>query len=183
MLVAGDEMGRTQDGNNNAYCQDNVISWLDWEATDKQLLTFTRSLIALRTQHRTFCRRKFFGGRPIHGNEVSDLLWFQPDGLEMGDEEWNRGHVRCLAVYLNGEPFDIDGRGQPLVDDDFLVLVNASEADVSFTVPVRLGGTWDVVLDTQHPTGEGGWREVKAGNDIVAVARSLVVLEKPRDAS
>ncbi|CAA9255300.1 MAG: GH13_11 / GH13 / GH13_13 / GH13_10 / CBM 48 / GH13_37 / GH13_14 / GH13_36 [uncultured Acidimicrobiales bacterium] len=183
MLVAGDEMGRTQGGNNNAYCQDNVVSWLDWTAVDYHLLMFARSLVALRTQHRTFCRRKFFDGRPIHGNEVSDLLWFRPDGEEMGDEEWARGHVRSLAVYLNGEHFDTDGRGQPLEDDDFLVLVNASETNVTFRVPECLGGTWDVVLDTQHPTGEGGWREVKAGHVIASLARSLVVLEKPRDSS
>ncbi|HEV8116127.1 MAG TPA: glycogen debranching protein GlgX [Acidimicrobiales bacterium] len=181
MLVAGDEMGRTQAGNNNAYCQDNEISWLDWERVDYHLLIFTRALIALRTKHRTFCRRKFFDGRPIHGNEVSDLLWFRPDGEIMGDEEWSKGHVRSLAVYLNGERFDSDGRGQPVEDDDVLVLVNASKADLDFTVPTRLGGTWDVQLDTQHPTGEGGWREVKAGHTIAVMSRSLVVLLKPRE--
>ena len=181
MLVAGDEMGRTQGGNNNAYCQDNEISWLDWERVDYHLLIFTRALIALRTKHRTFCRRKFFDGRPIHGNEVSDLLWFRPDGETMGDDEWSGGHVRSLAVYLNGEHFDTDGRGQPLEDDDVLVLVNASDGNLDFTVPERLGGTWDVALDTQHPTGEGGWREVKAGQRIAVLNRSLVVLLKPRE--
>ena len=183
MLVAGDELGRTQGGNNNAYCQDNEISWLDWKGVDYHLLMFTRTLIALRTEHRTFCRRKFFDGRPIHGNEVSDILWFRPDGQDMSDEEWNLGHVRSLSVYLNGEPFDTDGRGQPLEDDDFLVLVNASESDFLFTVPERLGGVWDVVLDTNHPTGEGGWREVKAGHVTRLVNRSLVVLKKPRNQS
>jgi len=181
MIVAGDEMGRTQGGNNNAYCQDNEVSWLDWEAVDDHLLSFTRSVIALRTEHRTFSRRSFFGGRPIHGSEVSDLLWFRPDGEEMDDEEWAKGHMRCLAVYLNGERFDTDGRGQPVEDDDVLVLVNASETDLHFTVPERLGGTWDVKLDTHHPTGEGGWREVKAGHTIDVISRSLMVLLKPRD--
>ena len=181
MLVAGDEMGRTQGGNNNAYCQDNEVSWLDWEAVDDHLLTFTRSVIALRNEHRTFSRRSFFGGRPIHGSEVSDLLWFRPDGEAMDDDEWSKGHLKCLAVYLNGERFDTDGRGQPVEDDDVLVLVNASEADLDFTVPERLGGTWDVKLDTQHPTGEGGWREVKAGHTIAVMSRSLVVLLKPRE--
>jgi glycogen operon protein len=181
MLVAGDEMGRTQGGNNNAYCQDNEISWLDWENIDEHLLTFTRRGIALRKEHRTFSRRSFFGGRPIHGSDVSDLLWFRPDGEVMVDEEWSTGYVKSLAVYLNGERFDIDQRGQPVEDDDVLVLVNGSELDLDFTVPEGLGGTWDVALDTQHPTGEGGWREVKAGHTIQAVARSMVVLLKPRD--
>ncbi len=181
MLVAGDEMGRTQGGNNNAYCQDNEVSWLDWEGVDDHLLTFTRSVIALRNEHRTFSRRSFFGGRPIHGSEVSDLLWFRPDGEAMDDDEWSKGHLKCLAVYLNGERFDTDGRGQPVEDDDVLVLVNASETDLDFTVPARLSGTWDVKLDTQHPTGEGGWREVKAGHTIAVMSRSLVVLLKPRE--
>jgi len=181
MLLGGDEMGRTQGGNNNAYCQDNEISWLDWNALDEHLLTFTRTVIALRKEHRTFSRRSFFGGRAIHGSGVSDLLWFRPDGEAMADEEWVNGHLKSLAVYLNGERFDTDVRGQPVEDDHVLVLVNAAEVDVSFTVPERLGGTWDVMLDTNHPTGEGGWREVKAGQSTSTVARSLVVLLKPLD--
>jgi len=180
MLVAGDEMGRTQGGNNNAYCQDNEISWLDWEAVDENLLTFTRALIALRKEHRTFSRRSFFGGRPIHGSEVSDLLWFRPDGQVMGDEEWSNGYVKSLAVYLNGERFDTDTRGQAVEDADVLVLVNASEQDLEFTVHEPLGGIWDVMLDTDHPTGEGGWREVRAGQKLKTVARSMVVLLKSR---
>jgi len=180
MLVAGDELGRTQGGNNNAYCQDNEISWLDWDKVDDHLLSFTRTVIGLRNQHRTFSRRSFFSGRPIHGSDVSDLLWFRPDGKDMGDEEWSSASVKCLAVYLNGERFDTDVRGQPVADDDVLVLVNAADADIDFTIHEPLGGTWDVTLDTARPTGEGGWREVKAGQTLRAIARSMVVLLKPR---
>jgi glycogen operon protein len=180
MLVGGDEMGRSQGGNNNAYCQDNEISWFAWDSVDEHLLEFTRTLIGLRKQHRSFRRRRFFSGRPIHGGEVSDLLWFRNDGEEMGDEEWSAPFVKTLMMYLNGDQFDVDERGQPVEDDDLLLLVNAAEADLDFTVPERLGGTWDVALDTDHPTGEHGWREVKAGQAITAVARSVVLLRKPR---
>lgn len=180
MIVAGDEIGRTQGGNNNAYCQDNEISWLDWEAVDEILLGFARELVTLRKKHRTFSRRTFFGGRPIHGGEVSDLLWFQPDGKLMGDEEWNTAFVKSLSVYLNGERFDTDPRGQPIEDEDFLVIVNASDTDIPFVVPEQLGGQWEVVLDTDLPT-EKADSPVEAGQEVAAIARSMVVLMKVRE--
>ena len=126
MLVAGDEMGRTQGGNNNAYCQDNAISWLDWEHTDAELVAFVRRLIGLRRSHPVFHRRHFFQGQSIHGAEIKDIHWLKPDGTDMSDHEWGHEFARCLGVYLSGEALtERDRRGHPLRDDNFLVLFNA----------------------------------------------------------
>jgi len=124
MVLAGDEQGRTQGGNNNAYCQDNEVSWHDWEAADRDLLAFTRRLVQLRRDHPTFRRRRFFQGRPIRG--TVDVGWCKPDGTEMDDHNWADDHARSLGLFLNGEGInDVDSRGQVLVDDSFLVLLNA----------------------------------------------------------
>jgi len=151
MLLAGDERGRTQLGNNNAYCQDNEISWLDWRATPERaaLAEFTRLLIALRRSHRVFRRRDFFAGRPLHGLEATDIHWFNADGSEMTDETWNQEHARALGVYLaGGDLGETDRYGKPARDDDFLLLFNAHHQSLEFAAPALGGGAWHALLDT-----------------------------------
>ena len=152
MLCGGDEMGRTQRGNNNAYCQDNEISWVDWTLSKPQqaLLAFTRGLIALRQKHPVFRRRRFFQGRRIRGAEVKDLYWLRPDGKEMTDEDWTQGYVRCLGVRLAGDAMDEkDSKGRPLLDETFLMLLNAHHEPRPFTLPAHKRGVrWQPVFDT-----------------------------------
>jgi glycogen operon protein len=141
MLLAGDERGRTQGGNNNAYCQDNPISWLDWSADDDQrtLLAFTQRVMALRAAHPVFRRRDFFQGRPLHGSTVRDIVWLQPDGTEMSEQAWGQDHARALAVFLSGDGLnEVDGRGRAVHDDSFLVLFNADSNEVRFTLAPEL---------------------------------------------
>ncbi|HSP89712.1 MAG TPA: glycogen debranching protein GlgX, partial [Vicinamibacterales bacterium] len=138
MLTAGDELGRTQHGNNNAYCQDNEISWIDWDLTSEQLdlLAFTRRLINFRAAHPVLRRRTFFQGRGIRGEDITDILWLGTDGQEMTDADWNAPHVRCLGVMLVGDASaEVDARGEPIHDDTLLILANAGEAAEAFTLP------------------------------------------------
>ncbi len=198
MLLAGDELGRTQRGNNNGYCQDNEISWLAWPgATDGQaqaeaddsLLEYTRALISLRMSHPVFRRRRYFQGEPISGvhDQVGDIAWFTPGGEEMTDEDWSAGFAKSLTVYLNGDGIsDPDPRGQPVRDDSFLLLFNASENDLKFAIPpARYGEQWTRTLDTV--AGQAGPAEPAAGEptarpgDTVEVgSRSLQVLRLRR---
>ena len=152
MLVGGDEMGRTQQGNNNAYCQDNAISWYDWDSTDRFLLGFTKRLIGLRNQHPVFRRRRWFEGRRTHGAWVNDIGWYNTDGAPMSDEDWNIGYARSLAVFLNGKLIPTPGpRGEKVEDDSFVLLFNAHTKPVTFSVPDDLSGfEWQVVLDTSR---------------------------------
>ncbi len=156
MLLGGDEIGRTQHGNNNAYCQDNEISWLDWSSVDTELLEFVRHVTTLRTEHPVFRRRRWFEGRPIHG-EVDDIHWYTPEGIEMSDDDWNVGYARSLAVFLNGEGIESrTRRGEPIVDDSFLVLFNAAPDPITFVIPDGLGGChWEVDLDTAAAPNKG----------------------------
>jgi isoamylase len=150
MLVSGDEMGRTQKGNNNCYCQDNELSWLDWEHVDDDLLEFTRSLIRLRREHPIFRRRGWFDGRELHGGDVKDLAWFTPDGKEMSDEDWRVGYAKSLAVFLNGSAIRRPGEhGEVIKDDSFYLIFNAHHEPMSFALPdEKFGGRWVRVLDT-----------------------------------
>jgi len=152
MLVGGDEMGRTQQGNNNAYCQDNAISWYDWDSTDRFLLGFTKRLIGLRNQHPVFRRRRWFEGRRTHGAWVNDIGWYNTDGAPMSDEDWNIGYARSLAVFLNGKLIPTPGpRGEKVEDDSFVLLFNAHTKPVTFSVPDDLSSfEWQVVLDTSR---------------------------------
>jgi isoamylase len=184
MLTAGDELGRTQRGNNNAYCQDNEISWLDWalRAEDRELLDFVRQLGALRMGHPTFRRRHFFEGRAIHGRGIRDIVWFDPSGAEMTDEQWSVHHARCLGMYLSGTAIaERNRRGGPITDNDFLVMLNADASDIEFRLPeVLRQECWRLVFDTgrqppfTRPTGEGFSRPV-----YPLGARSVAVLEAP----
>src|SRR5690606_38082749 len=126
MLLAGDEISRTQKGNNNAYCQDNEISWVNWKEADTELLEFTKKLIHLVHEHPVFCRRRWFQGMPIRGVGVEDIAWFLPDGTEMSEEHWNTGYAKSLGIFLNGYGFHYPGsKGERVVDDDFYVIFNA----------------------------------------------------------
>ncbi len=150
MLLGGDELGRTQRGNNNAYCQDNEISWYDWAAADQDLLRFAQRLIRLRHQHPVFCRRRWFQGRPIHGSGVSDIGWFTPHGQEMSEEDWNAAFAKSLGVFLNGRAIPTPNeRGEPVVDDSFYVMLNAHQEPLAFTLPEqKWGERWTTLLNT-----------------------------------
>jgi isoamylase len=190
MLLHGDEMGRSQQGNNNAYCQDNEISWLDWDLREenKDLLELTGHLSALRRDHPVFRRRRWFFGRPIRGSGVSDIGWFAPDGTEMSDEDWQAGVARSIGVLLNGEAIpDPDPRGERVTDDSFLLLFNADSETQRFRIPVGdWGEHWVTVLDTDHlePLGSswhpglGEGEPVKAGDDLEVAARSILLLRR-----
>ena len=157
MLVAGDEMGRTQNGNNNAYCQDNEISWVNWDlsAADKDFLTFAQRLIAIRREHPVFRRRHFLQGHAIHGLSTKDIHWFKPDGNEMSDEEWEHDFARCLGVYLSGKAIEeCDQRGNPIHDNNFLILLNSHHEAIDFNLPEILAGCkWQSMLDSYFGSG------------------------------
>jgi glycogen operon protein len=152
MLLAGDEIGRSQQGNNNAYCQDNELAWVDWSLGDGQrsLLEFTRRLIALRAAHPVFRRRDFFQGRPLIGTAIRDIVWLQPDGSEMTEQVWQQDFARALAVFLSGEGLnETDARGRALRDDSFVLLFNAAAETVTFTLPPALRlGPGELLVDT-----------------------------------
>jgi glycogen operon protein len=181
MICGGDELGRTQFGNNNAYCQDNPISWVGWELSDddRRLLDFTRHVVALRREHPTFRRRKFFRGREIRGSEVKDLAWIRADGQEMTDQEWNSGFVRCFGMALGGGAMEEwNERGEQITDDDFLLLFNADGAAIEFTVP-QFGRVreWAVVLDTSEPELQEFTHRHRMGEQLRLEGRSMVVLQ------
>ena len=177
MLLGGDEIGRTQQGNNNAYCQDGEISWYDWESADVGLHEYTRELIDLRRNHPVFRRRRWFQGRAIRG--VPELEWLKPDGTEMSEEDWNNGFAKSLAVFLNGETIASPGpHGERVVDASFYIAFNAHYEPLEFVLPgPPLGERWQVVLDTAKPLPEDG--PVVPGGGKVAIAdRTLALLRR-----
>lgn len=182
MLVAGDEMGRTQHGNNNAYCQDNAISWLSWELKkqDQDLLAFTQRIISLRNQHPLFRRRYFFNGRAIRGGEIKDVIWLNPDASEMSDVDWSQPFSRCLGVHFVGDSlFETDGRGRCLIDDNLLLLINAHHEDIAFTLPKFDGhSSWEVLLDTVDNTGTPESFHYAVGQSYPVHGRALVLLKQ-----
>jgi glycogen operon protein len=180
MLAHGDEMGRTQQGNNNVYCQDSPLAWIDWTQADTNadLLEFTRNVIALRTNHPVFRRRRFLEGRPIrHRHQTRDIAWLTPAGVEMTPEDWGSGFGRSLAVFLSGDGIqEPDQRGRQIVDDSFLLCFNAHDAELEFAVPGDdYGAEWIVVLDSATATGLVD-ATYAAGATIKVAARSLLVL-------
>jgi glycogen operon protein len=182
MLLGGDELGRTQGGNNNAYCQDNEISWYDWDAAREHdvLLDFTKRVSALRHAHPVFRRRRFFQGRPLRGSDVADIGWFTPDGSTMGDDDWESGFAKSVMVYLNGEAIpEPDARGERIVDDSFFLLFNAHSEPIEFTIPEgEYGESFEVVVDTAQPLPGVEERRAKPGAPFAVEARSVVVLKK-----
>ena len=183
MLAHGDEIGRTQQGNNNVYCQDSELSWMDWSLAEKNadLLDFTRRAIALRTAHPVFRRRRFFAGKPIRwGDQALDIAWLTPSGEEMTTADWDSGFGKSLAVFLNGAGIaEKDERGEKITDDSFLICFNAHYESINFSLPPRWYGLeWEGVLDTANTTGESSISSAGSGSSIPVRARSLLVLRK-----
>ena len=185
MLCHGDELGRTQRGNNNAYCQDNEISWIDWELAREQqpLVEFTRRLIALRAAHPVLRRRRFFRGETATNAEqpLPDLMWLRPDAREMTARDWQRDDAHSVGVFLNGDAIaERDPHGRRMVDDSFLLLVNGYWEPVVFRLPDgSFGERWTTLIDTADPEGIPDERERKAGTRLRVEARSMVLLSRP----
>ena len=178
MLAGGDEIGRTQGGNNNAYCQDNAISWYDWELDDERraLLAFTQKVIRVYRRHPALQRAKFFKGRKIRGSEVRDIMWLRADGAEMTDEDWNNPVTESLAMFLAGRGVDdVDDLGRPIADDDLLLVLNASDRALEFVLPALQAGhaAWEVLIDTADDDAGG---QVAAGEATAMIPRSLKLL-------
>jgi len=184
MLLAGDEFGRTQQGNNNAYCQDNGISWVDWELQSDQqgLMAFARRLIQLRMSHPILHRRRFFEGRAIHGGGVKDILWLAPDGNEMSDQAWHEWHARVLGVVLVGDQLEeTDDHGHKLKDHNFLLLLNAHHEAITFVVPTLPDkGRWYTLFDTSRDGGLRAEDTYLAGDPYALAGRSVVLMRQRR---
>ncbi|WP_107030872.1 glycogen debranching protein GlgX [Streptomyces sp. NRRL F-2799] len=185
MLGHGDELGRTQGGNNNAYCQDNEVSWIDWDLTDEQraLVAFTRRLIGLRAEHPVLRRRRFFRGETATKRKqpLPDLIWLRPDAREMTDQDWRRGDAHSVGVFLNGDAIaERDAYGGRVVDDSFLLLLNGFWEPVDFRLPAAsYGERWTTLIDTADPEGVPDERERKAGTRLPVESRSLILLSRP----
>ncbi|WP_370150377.1 glycogen debranching protein GlgX [Streptacidiphilus sp. EB129] len=205
MLSHGDEFGRSQGGNNNAYCQDSEISWVQWpsaaigpvrmsseadedtpevEDHTAQLLEFTRHMVWLRRDHPVFRRRRFFHGRPVSGthDDLTDIAWFTPGGEEMTDRDWSASFAKSLTVFLNGYAIsEPDRRGGRITDDSFLLLFNAGATGMDFTVPINHGREWQVIVDTAMPwvIPPGTGAKVRAGDGLHLADRSMMVLQRP----
>jgi glycogen operon protein len=187
MLCGGDELGRSQGGNNNAYCQDNEVAWYNWDHVDSELLAFTRRLLALRRDHPVFRRRQFFHGQALHGPEATDIGWFTPEGTAMAERDWQEGFVKSVGVFLNGEALPSPGpRGERVTDTSFLLLLNAHYGPLDFCLP-KCGGAqaWAVVLGTSEPGADGrapgpspGRPVLQAGQQVTVEPRGLVVLRR-----
>jgi isoamylase len=180
MLLGGDEFGRSQHGNNNAYCQDTEISWFRWDEADEDLLAFSRDLLRLRHEHPVFRRRRWFQGRPLHGAETTDIGWLTPEGVEMDDEDWEAGFARSLQVFLNGRGIaSPDDRGNKVIDDSFLVLFNAHHEPLPFTLPPEAwGARWQVVIDTDRATPPEDPGPVDAAATLEVPGYGVVVLQE-----
>jgi isoamylase len=179
MLLAGDERARTQKGNNNAYCQDNEVSWLDWslDDTSREMLEFTRKLLAIRREHPVLQRRRFFLGRRVHGADVRDIVWLRPDGGEMSDHEWSAGYVHSLGMVLNGQSMsEWSEKGELVHDDVLIVLLNAHTAPIEYVVPAIGDNTnWEVLVDTSS-SGEPTLQSLAGGERYPLKGRSLALL-------
>jgi len=187
MLLAGDELGRTQGGNNNAYCQDTPISWIHWDqaAHQQRLFDFFQRVIRLRHEHPVLRRRHFFQGRTLRGTGAKDVAWLKPDGSEMTEQEWEQNFARCLGMYLAGEGLvETDERGRRIVDSDFLVLFNAHHEEIGFTLPqFAPDSRWLVVLDTAHDHGLSRSGVYEPQSIYPLQGRSLALLQRQRSST
>jgi glycogen operon protein len=175
MICGGDEIGRTQRGNNNAYCQDNDISWYDWELDDerKALLELTKRLIALRRDHPALHRARFFEGRCIRGTEVRDIMWYRHDGAEMSDDDWNNPVTASVGLFLAGQGIDdVDEEGNLIVDDDFFLVCNGSDDSLLYSLPrgTTPDGRWQLLVDTSD---DGANEHVAQGGKTDLTSRSM----------
>ncbi|PQP42942.1 glycogen debranching enzyme GlgX [Mycolicibacterium austroafricanum] len=181
MICHGDELGRTQGGNNNGYCQDNEITWIDWASADTELLDFTRMVSRLRAEHPVFRRRRFFSGKPVgrRGQAgLPDIAWFTPEGAEMTGEDWGSGFAKSVGVYLNGHGIpDMDARGQRVIDDSFLLFFNAHHEPIEFTLPPKKFATaWQPVVSSAAPVAPEPGEPHQAGATVSVEARTVLVL-------
>ena len=181
MLLAGDEMGRSQQGNNNGYNQDNETSWINWSLSpaDTDFLAFVSRIVALRKAHPIFRRESFFQPHGLVSGE-KNILWFNPDGLEMSDAEWDLGFARCLGMYLAGDAIgEVNERGEQVRDDDFLLLINAHHEPIPFQIPGFRGRMrWRVVVDTTAPELVSAEKQYARGNLVTLQGRSLILLQQ-----
>jgi isoamylase len=180
MLCGGDEISRSQKGNNNAYCQDNDISWYDWKLDEnrEKLLAFVKLLVRLRCEHPALRRQEFFQGRPIRGTNVKDIIWLRPDGREMSDEDWNASWIRCIGVFLAGEIHgEVDKEGNPLVDNSLIILLNSNKDPIEFKMP-ELKAKWQIEVDTGAPDVKSGKRTANSGEITEVGGRSVVLLKQ-----
>lgn len=180
MLLSGDEISRTQQGNNNAYCQDNEISWTNWQEADDKLLAFTQQLIALRKEHPVFCRRRWFQGQPIKGIGLEDIAWFLPDGAEMSEEHWTNDFAKSMAVFLNGRGIHTPGpKGEQVVDDNFYLIFNAHHEALEYKLPgAKYARSWTRLLSTAEGKIEPG--EIYPAESVIQVeGRSILLLQQP----
>jgi isoamylase len=184
MLLHGDELGRTQQGNNNTYCQDNELTWQEWDldADAKAMLAWVRRVVALRKAHPLLRRRDFFRGRKIRGSDVKDITWLKEDGSEMEEGDWDDGHRKALGVHLPGEASDLmDERGNPVIDDSLLILFNASETDIPFKLPMPGGDQrWFLAFDSNRPQVEEGAESFKGARKWTLHQRSVAVFSHPK---
>ena len=181
MILGGDEFGRTQHGNNNGYCQDNELSWFDWEHMDDGLRAFVSRVIQFRKDHPVFQRRRWFHGRQVRGTGVSDIGWFKPDGELMTDSDWQAGYARTVGVFLNGKAIPTpDHRGEPITDDSFYLLFSAHHEPMTFKLPTcPWGDRWEKVIDTNKPVPDLREHELyNAGEDVWIQAHSIMVLRR-----
>ncbi len=180
MLLAGDEIGRTKQGNNNTYCQDNELSWLDWklDPPQQELQNFTRRVIKIFREHPALRRRRFFHGRKIRGSEVKDLTWLRPDGKEMLEEDWSDSGTRCFGLRLAGKAMDErDQRGNPVTDDTLLVILNSHHEPVDFKLPTdQPDQRWELLVDTREESGQRDQPPIGANESYKVEGRSLVML-------
>ncbi len=182
MILAGDEMGRTQNGNNNAYCHDSPLNWVNWDWTpeDREFMAFVQHVIRIKQSHKVFRRRSFFQGRRIRGSDIKDITWLQPDGTEMTDEEWRQSFARCLGLFLSGEGLaEWDERGRAIADVDFLWLLNAHHEEIPFVLPAEPPRIWQIEFDTSHyaPARDAG--ALITTGVYPLQGRSLVLLREP----
>jgi glycogen operon protein len=182
MLLGGDEIGCTQKGNNNVYCQDNEIAWRDWslQKSNSELLDFTRELIYFRHQHPVFRRRKWFQGRPIHGFGISDIGWFNADGSEMTEKQWLVSYAKAMEIFLNGEGIVTPSpRGERIIDESFLLFFNAHYEMIEFALPnVFKDREWEIVIDTNESRFLSPGKLVMGEQTVPVTDRSLIVLRR-----
>lgn len=187
MISHGDELGRTQEGNNNAYCQDNELTWIDWENADEALLEFTRQLIALCRSHPVLRRRHWFRGQAVEGSELHDIIWFTHYGEKMAPQNWETAHAKSLVVFINGLGIQsMDERGRRIIDDDFLVLFSADAGELQFSIPnVPPDSSWRVVMDTDtgrfYDDDDDEAPDYAPGMNILMKDRSIVLLTRPNE--